>query len=149
MAKTLGYMITFTTYGTWLQGDERRYVKNGKIYPENKSLLKANKTLQKQDTIWLTKRQRFLAKIAILTESNRIGQKLPALSVGSNHIHTVAEYVAKPTERIVAYCKKAARLALKETGLEGKVWTEGYDVRYCFDDKMLERKIKYVNSHNK
>lgn len=142
-------MITFTTYGTWLQGDERRYVKNGKIYPPNKSLLKANKTLQKQDTVWLTKKQRFLAKIAILTESSKIGQKLTALSVGSNHIHIVAEYVAKPIEKIVAYYKKAARLALKETGLEGKVWTKGYDVRYCFDNRTLERKIKYVNSHNK
>jgi hypothetical protein len=27
MVKTLGYMITFTTHGTWLQGDERGFVK--------------------------------------------------------------------------------------------------------------------------
>ena len=33
MAKTLGYMITWTTYGTWLQGDERGYVKDGNICP--------------------------------------------------------------------------------------------------------------------
>ena len=32
MAKTLGYLITWTTYGTWLQGDERGYAKKGKVY---------------------------------------------------------------------------------------------------------------------
>ena len=42
MAKTLGYMVTWTTYGTWLQGDERGYVKNGKILSENPALKKVN-----------------------------------------------------------------------------------------------------------
>jgi len=31
MAKTLGYMITWTTYGTWLQGGEKGFVKNGVV----------------------------------------------------------------------------------------------------------------------
>ena len=35
MEKTLGYMITLTTYGTWLQGDKRGYVKNGITYLSN------------------------------------------------------------------------------------------------------------------
>jgi REP element-mobilizing transposase RayT len=149
MPKTLGYMITFTTYGSWLQGDERRYVKNGKTYPENKSLLKANTTLQKQETVRLTKRQQLLTKIAILAESNKAGQKILALAAGSNHIHIVAQYIPTPIERIVAYYKKAARLTLKETGLTGNVWTRGYDVRYCFDKEALEKRIKYVENHNK
>jgi len=40
MPRTVGYMITWTTYGTWLQGDERGYVKNGKVLRENKRLWK-------------------------------------------------------------------------------------------------------------
>jgi hypothetical protein len=43
MAKTVGYMITFTTYGTWLQGDKRGYVKDGKEFDSNKELLDANR----------------------------------------------------------------------------------------------------------
>lgn len=43
MARTLGYMITFTTYGIWLQGDERGFVKGGKIYAVNQSLADSNK----------------------------------------------------------------------------------------------------------
>jgi hypothetical protein len=34
-------MITFTTYGTWLQGDERGYVKNGRILPGDETLKSA------------------------------------------------------------------------------------------------------------
>jgi len=29
MARMIGYMLTRTTYGTWLQGDKRGYVKDG------------------------------------------------------------------------------------------------------------------------
>jgi hypothetical protein len=42
MAKTIGYMITWTTYGSQLQSDKRGFVKKGKIYPENKSLADSN-----------------------------------------------------------------------------------------------------------
>ena len=43
MGKMLGYMITWTTYGTWLQGDKRGYVKDGKIYKKNPQLEQKNK----------------------------------------------------------------------------------------------------------
>jgi hypothetical protein len=57
VAKTLGYMITWTTYGTWLQGDERGYVKNAKIHPANKALMLANAQLQSQNAVRLSKCQ--------------------------------------------------------------------------------------------
>ena len=38
MANALGYMATWTTYGSWLQGDKRRFVKDGKILPHDPEL---------------------------------------------------------------------------------------------------------------
>jgi len=32
MSKLVGYMVTWTTYGSWLQGDKRGFVKDGKIF---------------------------------------------------------------------------------------------------------------------
>ena len=32
-------------------------------------------------------------------------------------------------------------------GIEGKVWTRGYDVRFCFDEEALKQKIDYVQRH--
>jgi len=40
MVKTLGYMITWTTYRTWLQGGEKGFVKKGKVRGENAAIKK-------------------------------------------------------------------------------------------------------------
>jgi len=42
MGKLIGYMVTWTTYGSWLQGDKRGYVKNGEILLAEKILEKSN-----------------------------------------------------------------------------------------------------------
>ncbi|HIJ71182.1 MAG TPA: hypothetical protein HPP87_07440 [Planctomycetes bacterium] len=149
MAKTLGYMITWTTYGTWLQGDERGYVKNGKTYPGNRALKKVNESLQSAEAVLLSKPEKQIVKQAIIKEASLQEQKIYAMSVCSNHVHLVAEYIEKPVRKIVAYYKKAARLALKTTGRTGKVWTRGYDKRFCFDQTTLRQKIKYVQDHEK
>lgn len=148
MAKTLGYMITWTTYGTWLQGDKRGYVKDGRIFPESKNLKHANKQLQSQDEIKLSKAQQKIVQEAIIKESKLRCQQVYALVVQSNHIHVVCKYIEEPISKVVAYYKKAGRMALKEAGFIGKVWTKGYDKRFCFDKITLERKIKYVQGHN-
>ena len=118
MAKTLGYLITWTTYGTWLQGDERGYVKKGKVYSGSEGLSASNRLTMSQD------------------------------AVQHNHVHMVFAFNAIPISRIVAQYKTAARIALKETGLTGRVWTKGYDKRYCFEKARLDDKIEYVNNHN-
>ena len=148
MAKTLGYMITWTTYGTWLQGDQRGYVKDGIIYPENANLLQSNKNMQIQDEIRLSKIQQQIVREAIIKEAQSQDQQIFALSVNATHVHIVAENNAKPISNIVAYYKKASRFALKSIGHEGKLWTKGYDKRFCFDKKTLQRRIKYVQNQN-
>lgn len=148
MAKTLGYMITFTTYGTWLQGDERGYVKNEKIHPANKSLMQANKQLQVQDAVKLSDVQQQIVKVAIIKEATSRGQKIYALSIQPTHVHIVIEHTSEPVHRIVAYYKSAARVALKGTGHIGKLWTRGYDKRFCFNSEELEWRIQYVVSQN-
>ena len=148
MAKTLGYMITWTTYGTWLQGDERGYVKNGRICPGNKALMQSNKQLQLQDAIRLSSAQQQVVRKAIIEEAASRGQRIYALAVQPTHIHIVAEYVPQPIGKVVAFYKKAGRLALKTLGHNGKLWTRGYDKRFCFDEESLRRRIRYVDSQN-
>ena len=149
MAKTLGYMITWTTYGTWLQGDERGYVKNGRIYPGNKDLIQTNKRAQLQDAVRLSKAQQQVVRKAITEEAALQGQRIYALAVHPTHVHVVAQYVPQPISKIVAYYKKAARLALKALDHNGRLWTNGYDKRFCFDRTTLEQRIKYVQGHKK
>ena len=102
-----------------------------------------------QDAVKLSKPQREIVREAITKQAEMLKQRIYALAIKSNHIHLVVEYTPQPIEKIVAYYKNAARQALKTVGCDGKIWTAGYDKRYCFDKETLERKIRYVQKHNK
>ena len=69
MAKMIGYMITWTTYGTWLQGDKRGYVKNGRILGENKDLRKSNIFNRRGKAVRLTVQQQEVVRKAIFGEA--------------------------------------------------------------------------------
>jgi REP element-mobilizing transposase RayT len=149
MAKTLGYMITFTTYGTWLQGDERGFVKDCTTYAANQALADSNKQDLSKSPVRLSKDHRAIAAKAIYEKADKLNQKILALVVCSNHIHVVVDYVPIPMGKVVSYYKDAAQVALRKVGLTGRVWTKGFDKRYCFDEQALKSRIDYVNSHPK
>jgi len=147
MAKMLGYMITWTTYGTWLQGDKRGYVKNGKILEKDEGLRKANVQSLKSAVVELSRQERQIVREAILGKAEQLGQKIHALAVCSNHVHVVAERTTKSIEMVVSHYKNAARLALQANGFVGRVWTRGVDKRFCFNVEHMESRIEYVRSH--
>ena len=142
-------MITWTTYGTWLQGDEKGYVKNGKKLPSNPSLEKANIKSMIKNNVRLTKKQREIVRAAIMNDSKKNKEKILALAVFSNHVHIVLGYTGTAVEKSVGRFKNAARVALQKEGFVGRVWTRGFDKRYCFDNKSLTNRIDYVQKHQK
>ena len=147
MAKTLGYMITWTTYGTWFQGDKRGFVKDGKTYAVNQSLADSNKQNLSKNPVRLSGTHRAIAAEAIFEKADRLDQTILALAVCSNHIHLVVDYISLPIGKVVSHYKNAAQVALRKAGLAGRVWTKGFDKRYCFDEQALKSRIDYVNSH--
>ena len=149
MAETIGYMVTWTIYGTWLQGDKRGFVKNGKIYPSNKSLADSNRQKLSKNPTKLSKNHRRQVANAIFEKAKKLNQKIFALSVSSNHVHIVAKYIPVPIGTVVTHYKNAAQVALRRMGLAGRIWTKGFDKRYCFDQKSLQNRIDYVNSHSR
>lgn len=140
--------MTWTTYGTWLQGDKRGYVKDGRILEGDQTLLKLCKVLQKGQTVKLTKREKETVRRAILSESQRIGQNLEALAVCTNHLHLVARPCCKSIERVVSMYKSVATRALRSVGRSGPIWTSGFDKRFCFTEADFAGKIEYIQNHN-
>ena len=147
MAKMIGYMVTWTTYGTWLQGSKRGYVKDGEIHVARAELKEANKKSQKDRKFILTKVNRSVVRKAILHEAGRLGQENHAMAISTTHVHMVVDVIDEPIETSVARYKRAATKALRAKGITGKVWTKGYDKRYCFDEKSLCARIDYVKGH--
>lgn len=140
-------MATWTTYGTWLQGDKRGYVKNGIILRENARLERTNRQLLKHDKIIIPKNLRKTVENAILQEAKQTGQKVYAIAICSNHVHIVVESTNERFGYSIGRLKRAATKALREYGFVGKVWTKGYDKRYCYNQDELETRIKYVQRH--
>jgi len=147
MGKMLGYMVTCTTYGTWLQGDKRRYVRDGQILPADMEIEEANKRQQKSPTVRLSTEQKGFVEQIILREAKRIGQQILALSVYSNHVHLVVGLTNESIENTVSRYKNISTSALKKAGLMERIWTRGFDKRFCYSVEELEEKIEYVNRH--
>lgn len=147
MGNIIGYMITWTTYGTWLQGDKRSYVKNGKILRKNDALLQSNLKGMKYPAARFNPEHCAVVHRAILNKAKEIKQWIYAVAVCSNHVHIVTEHINESIERVVSYYKNAARLALRDKGFIGRVWTRGFDKRFCFNQEELEKKVKYVENH--
>lgn len=141
-------MVTWTTYGTWLQGDKRGYVKDGQKLQGDQKLLELCKALQKGQTVKLTQQEKEIVRRAILSESQRIGQNLEALAVCANHLHIAAQPCDKSIERIVSMYKSAATRALRCVRRPGPIWTTGFDKRFCFTEADLAGKIEYIQNHN-
>jgi REP element-mobilizing transposase RayT len=141
----VGYMLTWTTYGSWLQGDERGWVKNGRVLQPDIRLYLTNKQKLKSKPVTLNESQRRLVKEAIFTEAERINHRICALAVCSNHVHIVTEPCSESIPRIVQRYKRVSTYALQKNGFNGKVWPKGYDKRYCFDVKDMGNVINYVS----
>ena len=143
----IGYMVTWTTYGSWLPGDERGYVKNGKTMSGDPRILKASREYQKSATVKLDSRQKAVVRRAIVDEAERIGQTIAALAVCTNHVHLVIRPCRESIEATVSRYKNAAMFALRKQNHFGRLWTRGFDKRFCFDEKSLKQRIEYVKRH--
>ena len=141
-------MVTWTTYGTWLQGDERGYVKNGQILPADDNLKSVNEKQQKFETFKLNSNHKQIVKDAILAGAKIVNQEIIALAVCSNHIHLLVKASAESIEKVVHRYKCSATFALRRDGVQGEIWSEGFNKRFCYTDEEIEQKIKYIQRHN-
>ncbi len=147
MSRVIGYMLTWSTYGSWLQGDRRGWVKDGNVFEGNEKLLHSNALLQKDDTFRLNRVQKEVVGQAIRVEAERLGQKIFAVVVWSNHVHVVVNNIDETVGAVAGRYKSVATRALKGEGIDGKVLTENFHKKYCFSEAEMKQKIDYVDGH--
>lgn len=116
MSRIVGYMVTWTTYGSWLPGDERGYVKDGQILPGNLKVLERNKKRQKSPTVRLSAREKQIVHRVILAEAQKAGHQIEACVVFSNHVHLAARAHSKSIEEVAGRYKSMTTRALWQHG---------------------------------
>jgi len=143
----IAYMLTWTTYGSWLQGDERGWVKDGKILDPCSILEEINEDTMEKSAVELNAEQKSHALAGIIDKASQLGQKIYAAAVCHNHIHLIVGCIGIEIGRIISYYKHAIRLSLQDNGFSGKLWTRGYDTRFYDTIQEISEKIEYVLGH--
>jgi hypothetical protein len=146
MGSTLGIMLTSTTYGTWLRGDKRGWVDDGRILPPLPWLEANDRTRMKHEPYMFDADR--LHEIGQMIGESLIARKsaaILALHVARWHMHIVIGCTCHDVSEIAKCAKDAVRYGLR---VGRPIWTADYDKRFCFDGRSLRARIRYVERHN-
>jgi len=157
----LAYFLTWSTYGTWLPGDERGWVRyrHGMQLPDP-IVEREAKARMKEDACRLDHEERRLVESTIADHCRARGWTLYAVNCRSNHVHVVvAATVHDPKtmrEQFKAWCTRrlkeladARRRPIIPQATSGDVvrekwWAERGSGLYLNDEESLEAVIDYV-----
>lgn len=154
-SNALGYLITFTTYGTWLHGDKRGSVDRDHNIPGTPQVdadarrVRHEVALLKNPPVLLSAERRALVHRTILEVCERRDWTLHALNVRSNHVHVVVSAPESP-ERVMNDLKSWATRGLVAAGLiqhGTAVWTRHGSTRYLWKPQHLAAGCQYVCEH--
>ncbi len=148
----VAYLITFTTYGTWLHGDQR-----GSVDPRHdvydapvvgpSAVLRSHSAQRlSHPKIHLDTSCRGIVQRTIEEVCEYKSWTVHALDVRTNHIHVVVSAPDAP-ERIMNTLKSWATRRMSESGAikKGtKVWTRHGSTRYLWNTRSLRKACEYV-----
>jgi REP element-mobilizing transposase RayT len=146
------YFITFSTYGTWLHGDERGSVDRNhnaageSLLPPNADLRLAREALLTKPEYRMEAGDRETVLAPVRQHAEFRGWSLLAVHVRTNHVHIVVVGEAKP-ERIMTEFKAYASRALnrlKPTEAQRKHWTRHGSTRWLNTEESVRRAIEYT-----
>ena len=144
----LAYLITFRCYGTWLHGDERgsyRRSDNVSIAPRQ-GLREAETEQLKHAPVKLDAKQRAVVEKAVREVCLHRKYRLRAISVRTNHAHTVVTAALDP-EPILDAFKSYATRALRRAELLSiriKPWARHGSTIYLWKERDVEKAVEYV-----
>ena len=147
MNDPLAYHITWTTYGSWLPGDSRGWIKSGEsgIQEPDENLCHVARSLMTQEPVLLDDSQRSLVDKTIREVVAFRKWALHALNVRTNHVHVVVT-AARDPETVMAQLKAWCSRRLGEaSGIHRKWWTEHGSTKWINDDSYFASAVRYVS----
>jgi REP element-mobilizing transposase RayT len=143
----IGYFLTWGTYGTWLRGDARGWVKydGGFQLPDPARELEARARMT-EDACILTSEQRRVVEAQIAETCAFRGWTLHAVNCRSNHAHAVVTAEVNDPDKIRKDLKAWATRALKKKFDSSREnwWADRGSIRYLNSDDDLHAATCYV-----
>jgi REP element-mobilizing transposase RayT len=151
------YHIIWTTYGTWLPGDERGWVRKGEpaVQPPDPELERACRAAMREDMVLLDPAQQQVVADTIADHCRHRGWVLLACASKANHTHVVVEADREGEDvrdQFKAWCSRrlsdraGLTKVLTKTGGRRRWFTEGGYIRRIEDDDYLREAIAYVEA---
>jgi REP element-mobilizing transposase RayT len=143
----LAYFLTWTTYGTWLPGDDRGWTerRRGLQLPDFYRMVRAALRMT-DDALVLCKIQRNAVEATVVQHCQIRGWTLHAVSCRTNHVHVVfsgAVEGATAREQIKAYATRKLKQLSHQPSRE-KWWTERGHCDLIYDMEGLSSAVSYT-----
>jgi hypothetical protein len=106
-------MITTTTYGTWLPGDVRGYLADGRVLPPNPRISRLAKDRLQKDPVFFTESERDQIASLMRTAAEAFGYPLTDLTVEPWHLHWIASAGTDKVATMVGRLKNWLRRGLR------------------------------------
>ena len=152
MASPLGYLITWTTYGTWLPCDKRGWVALGEpiIQSSDPDCLAVARSQMSDVPVILDTAQRNLVEATIHSHCAIRQWQLHAVNARSNHVHLVVTAPIPPDQvmnQFKAWCSRrlSEQVGLSQrSGNRKRWWTRYGSTKWINDESYLHNAIRYV-----
>jgi REP element-mobilizing transposase RayT len=150
MPEPRAYFLTWTTYGTWLPGDERGWVRKGRGFQlPNPCLARWTEQQLREPPCSLDREQRDLVERTIRRHCDLRRWELFAVNARTMHVHAVIASKCAPKvirEQLKSWCTRE----LNKLGISRRNerrenwWSEKGSIRWIEDEESLEAVIHYV-----
>ncbi len=158
LPEPLAYFLTWTTYGTWLPGDDRGWTdsKLGWQAPDESRVIDAKIRMQEHART-LNPAQRRVVEEQITETCKHHRWTLLAANCRSNHVHVVVNAPLHPkvvSSRLKAWCTRRLKEFEKQfpigtrsnPSILNRWWSEGGSHRFINDEAGLEAAVDYVRN---
>ncbi len=145
----LAYFLTWTTYGSWLPGDERGWVdSHGNVRPPQPARARLAGHALAESVVAFSSAQRVVVERAITSHCERRAWILHACQCREQHVHVVVTAPGVSATLVMTQFKSWATRMLKEkagpTCSRRRWWTEGGSKRSVFEEADLAAVMEYV-----
>jgi len=142
MAESTVTFVTTTSYASWLPGDARGYVQDGRILPAAPTLERHSRaTLNELPVLFSSPEQQKLLH-AFLAACDEFGYRASDLSIESWHLHWIVRHDDSGAS-MIGRLKNRMRQRLNR----GRIWTRGYWQRALRTDADLLVARDYIRRH--
>ena len=160
---TCGIHIIWTTYGTWMPGDERGHwsplfdfygdvlVRGGKLNPPDSMTRQRAQERMPEAPKWLSSEEMTVIADELANHITPPNPPAWAAAIEANHVHLLVGPVKEDISRFAGRLKGRTSSvvgAMPANADRNRVWTSGYWKVYLFNEIAVGAVQHYIENHN-